>query len=626
MTLKDFLETVKTAGKIAGSQKEIAYNIFSEAGITVSENTIDKWITQKDRIPRLNNDSIDNAGFIRYFNRYTKSTWQNIQEKFSEKDEHGLINRNTRNPIIFYKSLLVLFYDVLRLVPVSLRHILPATPPVFGRENELKRIATIFTTSNYAIITGIGGIGKSYTALAYAHSLNQEDGWIIQHIICEASDNLRTSISKLQFDNFSTNAITISENEEENFDNIITNLKKCISPTLIILDNFDHSLTPDERKDFEKLKNCDTIHFLITSRNTLKQDKQHVVHAMPLDDESLLMLYKYYRFEDFTEHKNYFDCQKDILSKLFTFVEKHTLMIALLAKLSERCSLSEANIYELLNDNLSLPSEEINITKDNIPTENSISGILKKIFDISQLTVEEKCIMRYMSLMPLAGVDIDLFEELTLRPRDIIHALANSGWIIKNEETFAIRLHPLVRNVIQKYDNCLSSTRLCLVFCRHVVSFRNRFPTDSHEWKMYDSIYASSLYSYFNIYINIPLNNFFNWYKGLIKKEIRTRLKFNPKSDSKTQLINKLTKCMPKDRFDSHIIKTLISKLNTISENKLTDSLVDRIVDDSVNEFKNIISFLNKPLKELSEGKYSSYKDAYNSVPEILVHISEDTF
>lgn len=90
MTLKDFLETVKTAGKIAGSQKEIAYDICSEARIKVSENTIDKWITQKNRIPRLDDDSIDNAGFIRYFNSHTKSTWQNIQEKFGEKDEHGL--------------------------------------------------------------------------------------------------------------------------------------------------------------------------------------------------------------------------------------------------------------------------------------------------------------------------------------------------------------------------------------------------------------------------------------------------------------------------------------------------------------------------------------------------------
>jgi len=56
----------------------------------------------------------------------------------------------------------------------------------------------------------------------------------------------------------------------------------------------------------------------------------------------------------------------------------------------------------------------------------------------------------------------------------------------------------------------------------------------------------------------------------------------------------------------SSVIKTLISKLNTISENKLTNSLVDRLVDDSVNEYKNSILYLNQFLKELSEDKYSS--------------------
>lgn len=603
MTLKDFLETVKTAGKIAGSQKEIAYDICSAAGIEVSENTIDKWITQKERIPRLKNDSIDQAGFLRYFKEHTRSTWQNIQEKFGEKDEYGFINRNTKNPIIFYRSLLALFYDVLRLVPISLRHILPNTPPIFGRENELKRIGEIFTSNNYAIITGIGGIGKSYIALAYSHRLNKESGWVIQHIICENSDTLRTAISKLQFDNFSVNTKTKPKNEEDNFDCIITNLKKCINPTLIILDNFNHSLTLNERKDFEKLKNCDPVHFLITSRNTLNQNKQHIIHTLPLDDDSLLMLYKYHRFEDFAEHYDYFDSRKNDLDKLFTLVEKHTLMIALLAKLAVRCSLSEASIYELINDNLKLPSEEINITKDSMPTENSINVILKKIFDISQLTDNQKSIMRYMSLTPLTGVGIDLFEELTSHSRNEIRSLVNSCWIIQNEETFEIRLHPLVYNIIQELDYSRPSRELCLGFHNDVVTAQDRFPNNSYEWHMCDRIAISSLCTFHDIYITYPLNQFFNYYENIFKNEIRTELRYNPKSDSKEKLINKLAQCTPRSEFDSDIINIFISKLETISKDKLTDSLVDKLANDSINEFKNNILYINKILKKYSKGE-----------------------
>lgn len=481
MTLKDFLKTVKMTRKIAGSQKDIAHDICSAAGLAVSTDTIDKWITQKDRVPRLDNLSINNAGFIHYFEKHTRSTWQNMQKDFSERDEHNFINCHTQNPIIFYRSLIALFYDVLRLVPVSLRHIVPSNPLVLGKENELKRIAEIFTASNYAIITGIGGIGKSYISLAYAHSLSEEDGWTIQHIICENSDTLRTAINKLQFDNFSVNTKAEPQNEADHFDDIITNLKKCISPTLVILDNFNHPLTPNERKDFEKLKYCDPIHILITSRNTLNQDKQHVIYTLPLNDDSLLALYRHRRFKDFTEHKKYFDDHKDILNKLFTLVEKHTLMITLLAELSVRCSLSEAKIYELLKDNLNLPSEEINITKDYIPIENPINVILKIIFDISQLIDNEKSIMQYMLLMPLAGVDIDLFEELTSHQKKEIDSLVNSCWIIKNEETFAIRLHPLICNVIQEFDDSRPSIELCCRLGKQAANERDKFPENSTE-------------------------------------------------------------------------------------------------------------------------------------------------
>lgn len=604
MTLKDFLKIVKTARKIPGSQKDIAHDLCSDAGIGVSTDTIDKWIVQNDRVPRLDNRSINNVGFIHYFEKHTKSTWQNMQKDFSERNEHNFINCHTQNPIIFYRSLLGLFYDVLRLVPVSLRHILPSNPLFLGRENELKRISDIFTASNYAIITGIGGSGKSYLALAYAHSLSEEDGWIIQYIICENSDTLQTAISKLQFVNCSANTQIKSHNDEEHFDYIITDLKNCINPTLIILDNFNHTLTPSERKNFEKLKNCDSIHFLITSRNTLNQDKQHVVHTLPLDDDSLLELYGQHRFKNFIEHKKYFDDHKDILNKLFTLVEKHTLMITLLAKLSVRCSLSETRIYELLKDNLNLPSEEINITKDNIPIENPLNVILKKIFDISQLIDNEKSIMKYMSLMPLAGVDIDLFEKLTSHPKKEIDSLVNSCWIIKNEETFAIRLHPLICNVIQEFDDSRPSIELCRRLGKQAANERDKFPENSTEWNMRNKIVASSLWAYYNIEINKPLEEYFNWYKNAIKNEIRTKLKLNPKSDSKNSLIKMLKQYMPEsDEFSSDIINTLISKLKTISEGQLTESLVNRLVDNSVNECKNDTLYIIKFLKEYSEDK-----------------------
>lgn len=604
MTIKEFFQTLKDAGRLPGKKEEIAYDLCECSGMNFSPDTIHKWMSKKNIIPRRSKLTIDNEGFIRYFEKHTRSTWPDIQKKFSEIDEHLFINRSTKNPVIFYRSLLTLFYDVFRLVPTSLCHNIFSIPQVFGREKEVEHIAKIFTIDNYAIITGIGGIGKTYAALAYAHSLSEEGGWIIQRIICEDSDTLQTAINKLQLDNLLSNRKAEQKNDKENFNHIINKVKECIAPTLIILDNLNHPFTLEEHRDFEKLKNCGQhIHFLITSRNTLPLDKQYVVNILPLDNDSLLTLYKYHRFSDFSDHKNYFDSRKDILSKLFALVEKHTLMITLLAKLPEKCFLSEDSIYELLKDNLRLPSEEINITKDGVPIEDSIDIILENIFDISHLSDIDKSIMRYMSLMPLAGVNIDVFEKLTSHSKDDIRNLVNSCWIIRDEETFMIRLHPLINNIIQNLDDSRPNKEFCFKFIKHTVTMRDKFPQDHHEWHMYNKIAASSLSVYYNTNIKNPLYKYREWNKDLIKHYLRTVLKFDFKSDSRNTLIDKLVQGMPEDEFYAKIINTLISKLKAISTNELTDFLVDNLIDESVNENINFISYLNEFLVSYSEDK-----------------------
>lgn len=210
--------------------------------------------------------------------------------------------------------------------PVLLRRILPEKSVLFGRESEIKRMEEVYKTANYVVLAGIGGIGKSQTALAYAHMLKEKGDWTIQHIICEDSDTLQEAICRLQFE------AAPGDTGRSGVDRILDVLKDCQSNVLIIFDNLNRPFNLNDL-DFQRLIRCGCqVRVLITSRNTLV-DKRHRVDILPLDNNSLLELYAYHRFEDSSDHSSYIAEHKNVLDGIFALVERHTLMIMLLAKL-----------------------------------------------------------------------------------------------------------------------------------------------------------------------------------------------------------------------------------------------------------------------------------------------------
>lgn len=491
MTLKIFIQTIKKAGKIHGTQNSIALDLCEASGMNIAYGTIGALMkpesSKSSRTPKCKEGKINEAGFIQYFKERTKSTWMEMQKTFREIDK-DFINGDTEDEDVFYGSLLDLFYDIFRLVPVTLCSSLLVRPMLFGRENEMEQIEKILRRGksynpeacNYALLTGIGGIGKSHLALAYAYSLVEKGGWIIQHVICEDSDNLRESVNKLQFDRAIEPKGLREDADKDKFDCIVDTLKNRKKPVLIILDNLNQQFSFDDRKDFEKLKKCGChVRLLITSRNALIHEKEHIIHVPPLEKDSLLELYTYHRFEDSDSHEKYINEHKGVLEKIFTLVENHTLVITLLAKLPERTFLNEDEIYGLMSKGLHLPSETVSITKDGMCIEDTTKKILKKIFNIAQLTNDEKSIMRYMSIMPSGGIGHKLFEKLTGYSAKEIRSLIKSHWVIRNEETMEIRLHPLICGAMLDFDETKPTKEMCVEFGRHIFAIWNNSPQDS---------------------------------------------------------------------------------------------------------------------------------------------------
>ena len=510
MTVKDFIKTIKESGNIKENLKELSYGIFHSMGLTDSHETADKW--RKKGISLSGSDDIKTNRLIQYLMDITESTWKDVQEEFSKTDQYKLINCNTDDAEIFFRSLLVPFFETLGIVPVSLCHHLPPNPKFFGRSEELAQIEGIFKKNNFALLTGIGGIGKSHLALAYAHKLWESGGWTVQHIICEDSDTLRDSVNQLQVDSLTEQGKTKKRTDIDIFDHNVNLLKRVFRPTLIILDNLNKPFTPSDRDGFKKLTNCGHhIQVLITSRHKWLHDSQSIVDILPLDNDALYNLYAHHRFTVSSDHSEYITKHKDVLNKLFALVENHTLMITLLAKLPNSIFADEQEIYNRFETILNYPENRIIVTKDREDIEENIMEIIKRIFDISQLTDEEKSIMQYMEMIAFSGIEIDLFKELTRCSEKAIYNLIHNNWIMYDEE-FRIKLHPLIRNTLLNFDETKITIEACNNLVERVTIKWENLPLRSKERHTFNNFCAKFLSKTAFPLIRNAIKNYYNSY------------------------------------------------------------------------------------------------------------------
>lgn len=519
MTLKEFIKTAQTAGKISGSLDSITHKLYLYMGLHFSTNTLHAALYKKDKSPRYTQGSINEAGFFRYFEERTITTWPQMQKAFGELDNHGFINRDTEDRNVFYESLPALFYDILRLVPVSLCDVLPQAPVIFGRKSEMTQLTRIFEENNYAFLTGIGGIGKSCTALAYAYSLKKSECCIVQHVICENTDTVQTAINKLQFRGLTDIPEREKNAKKENFKSRIACLTNSRKPVLLILDNLNRTFTSEDCDCFQKLSECGNhVRILITSRNMLSNEKRYNLNLTSLDDNSLFALYAYHRFEDTADHTDYVLQHREILNKIFSLVEGHTLMIELLAKLPDRILVNEYEIYNRLASGLNIPLDGINIKKDSQTVTIPEKGLIEILFDISDLTDREKSVMRYMSIMPTTGIEVRLFEELTGHSRSEILSLKKANWIMLDEERLTIRLHPLICEAVLSSDDTKPSAENCAEIINRVKKEHDTVEMGCPMWYTYNKILlciatniyfreieSSELFNFLSNYYKAPL-------------------------------------------------------------------------------------------------------------------------
>ena len=493
------IKTIREICNIRLSRDQFVINLFEKAGAReISAETVASWFKsgKGKRNPDFTRhfyESINEAGVIDFFKYWVEPYWKELLREFHKINNKGTISCDTEDE--FYRYLLYQFLRFLNVMPkepIFLKDTPIDKSIIFGREAYLEEIACILKSSNYVAITGIGGIGKSRTALSYAYGLQCLGNWVIQHVMCEDSDSLREAVARLQFDGL--------EDKDENtkFDSRIKALKDCRQPTLIIFDNLNRRIEPNDHDDFKKLKGCSQhIKFIIISRDTkvVGDDRQNLIKIKPLEIVTLLELYKYYRFEEPDSHTDYIAENKVLLTELFGRVCCHTLAIELLAKLSRNSNMDENKIYEKLETGFNVSPEVVCIIKDDKALEDNILEIIKTIFTMSSSINDiEKDILRHLAIVPTSGMEISLFKELFGYKRDgEIIRLRDRSWITMDEKKHRIWLHPLVCEVICNEDTTKPSKEACSVFIGNLSAKLEKTVKYSREWHVLNKTYACYL-------------------------------------------------------------------------------------------------------------------------------------
>lgn len=512
MDLRDFFEIIKSSKTIPGGKYNTAIELFQNAEINYSEESIRAKIkgrrTQHCKETRINM-IINEVGFVNYFEQRTSHSWQNLQAAFKKSQMAEFVDCDTNDRIKFYHSLLRLFYMLIQCIPIEFASNIPSAAIRYGRENEINQLNEILMSDKYncAFISGISGIGKTTLALSYAHQL-EEKGWKVQYIDCSDFNSFKECISNINF--------TSLENEggaDEIYQKTMNLLERIMGPVLIILDNCNHI----SNNDFVEINRKD-IKFIIVSETCLSSNHNDIITLSPLDDDSLLKLYASFRLDDNKQCVPYIQKNRDNMLKLFKLVDNHTYAVILLAKLAENTLSSETEIYNIFSNTLCITTGN-NIYYRESDSEH-IKTIIRAIINLSSLSSEEKLIMSYMSLMPLSGVKGNLFLKLTGCEREKIVKLKRRNIII-DEEGFKIRLHPLVCDTILNIDDLVPTEEMVQKLLTKVSVFKDyvgRTANAHQSWEYSDE----DLVSFSQIYMCIGSRIFFckitNAYPELINR------------------------------------------------------------------------------------------------------------
>lgn len=370
-----------------------------------------------------------------------------VQEKLKDI-LRKTINVDNKKRYKTCKNLSDALEDVIKIINKGEIYLYPSklikTENFFGRESEIEWINKTLTNGDIAILSGIGGIGKTEICREYTYRYNKAYDCII---FIHENYSWRDIVNKNLIEhlhNFSADIQREIMREDELFDCIIRTIQALRTErTLFVLDNLKEDAFSEKELEYRKKVLNLPGKFLITTRAYSEAYPCRVVG--PLDHKSLINVY-------YSKSGGQNNTEKIV--ELMKSLGNHTLLVSLVASYVKN-SFSDCNemIEKIMTEGLLSIGDKLRYTKysgsDPIDYNQDLVKCLMGLSDIEKMSCSSWNIMYCLSLLPLDGIEVTVFQKLlNKRYTSNLHKLINTGWVTYKDKM--ISLHPCMIELCAK--------------------------------------------------------------------------------------------------------------------------------------------------------------------------------
>ena len=383
----------------------------------------------------LENNSADFDTYVKYM----------LLEAFQHHQAHSSEDKNTVDSMLSESV-----NDTCSIQPSLHPQIIYCPSHFFSREDILLNMEQILSNYKLVVLSGIGGIGKTYLSRQYAYLHNGQYNY--EQIITYDNNfrSIKKAILSLQFNNLNESEM----NDNDRFDKRMSLLKQMSENTLLIIDNVNAQ--PCDMDIFNDLRINSKLHIIVTTRLTDCFSIDQTILVSPMSSDDQLLFFKHHYIDDLDK------TEIPTVNKILDCIDGHTLLIELVAKSMHAGAMSPNQMYDYLQGNIDAELLPISISKDNFSSEKrTMSDFIKLLFDVGYLDDTAKEALLYLSLLPIEGVNRTFFYNLMPKFRLAFNDLISNSWAIEDINGKILRLHPVIRELIRKdmhptIKNCIN--------------------------------------------------------------------------------------------------------------------------------------------------------------------------